>query len=340
MKAWNITGVREIMLEDRGAAPVPDDSVKIKMLKGALDTPDSLVFKGQAGAIPVVPGRQGMGIVSETGKNAVRFKRGDRVYAGPLSACGDCAACKAGRLRECAALGQYGIDRDGLLCDFAVLPQRDLYLLPNKVTDSESVFIERAAAGISVLDRLNTEKGEYVVIMGANATGILLAQLALYYQAVPILVDVRRDRLDIAEKLGVYYTVDAVSSDPLKKVFSITCGQMAESMVYALPCSLPLSRAFECVMPGGRAVVTGFAGSGEALSVNLAPLIDRQIAVSFVAAGVENIPTAINTFASGGIESDPLVTETIRFSEVDKFLADNADDPFKNIYTLVDIDRL
>lgn len=83
-----------------------------------------------------------------------------------------------------------------------VVPQSDLILLPPKVTPEEGVFIESVALAIAALDKLKLEKGEHIVIMGATGVGLILAQAALYYQAVPILVDLRRDRLELAERLG------------------------------------------------------------------------------------------------------------------------------------------
>src|SRR5262245_22545845 len=48
--------------------------------------------------LPLVPGHQIVGTVSETGKNAMRFKKGDRVGIPWLhSTCGECEFCKSER---------------------------------------------------------------------------------------------------------------------------------------------------------------------------------------------------------------------------------------------------
>lgn len=340
MKAYKITAPRTLVQVEEGAQAVPDNAVKVKMLKCAIGAVDGLVYKGGAGVLPVVPGRHGLGLVTETGKAVTKLKRGDRVYVGAPVPCGSCAACLKGKAKDCIDYKTPGLDADGLLCDFIVMPESDLFSLPQKVTDTETLFIERTAAGIGIIDALAAEKGEHIVIVGAGVTGLILAQLALYYQLVPILVDVHRDRLDIAESMGIYYTVDAVSSDPVKKIFSITCGQMAEALAYTMPSAMPFNRAFECLAPGGRAVISGRKGLNSGLNLDLEPLLMRRQTVKFLSVSPENTPSAINIFASGAIEADRLLTTSVPFADAEKVIAGFADDPTKYVYAAVDIDKI
>lgn len=318
MKGWKVLSAGEAVLEDMGAMPVPDDCIKLKMLTAALSLSETLTYRGKNGKLPVILGKSAVGMVSETGKDVTKYKRGDIVYVAPTCECGTCAHCKAGKPRECTNKGLLGKTTDGVMRDFMVVTESSVFLLPDFISEDDGVFVDMIASGISVIDALNPEKGEFIVIMGANAEGLVLAQLALYYQAVPIVIDNRHERLKIAEKLGVYYTVDATNSDPVKKVFSFTCGKMAEAMVYTVPSAFPVQRSFDCVMTGGKAAVFGTSGVTESANFNLnvASLISRKVTISFISDGCGNIHSAINSFASKAVDTAPLIDYKIKLDEV------------------------
>ena len=218
MKGWILSddGSR---IKETEAVRAGNKEVKIKMITAIV--PDSA---GNG----VIAGNDGVGMVTEVGDEVTSVKRGDRVFVRPVSACGACAKCRAGKRSECEKGVVYGKTADGTLRDFMIVPASDLILLPPQVDEETAIFTSLVATAIETFGRLNVEKGEHVVILGANAQGLIAAQVAIYYQAIPVLVDYREDLLDLGRKLGIYYTVNAVDADPVKKVFTITCGKMAE----------------------------------------------------------------------------------------------------------------
>lgn len=337
MKAWIITGENKIEQKDMGQQTVSPACVKLKMLSVALGAHEGVLF-GEGREI--IPGRNGVGLVTEVGSEVTGFKRGDMAYIRPVSACGECSKCRAGKRGECEHSYTYGMTEEGVLRDFIVVPQDDLILLPAKIAPSEGVFIESVALAIAALDALGPEKGEHIVIMGATLVGLLLAQAALYYQAVPILVDMRGDRLELAQKLGIYYTVSAVDSDPVKKIFSITCGKMAETMCYCPLSGLPLQRSFECLARSGRAAIAGFGDIKENMTFNFMPLLERNISLRSVSGGEDNYLSAVNMLASKAISVAPLVSRKLTFDEAGEVISELSDDKTKYISAVVEIDKL
>lgn len=338
MKAWKVIAQRQVRLSDLGSQAVSPDCVKLKMLASTVGVSEASLFNGASS--PVIIGRNGVGLVSETGSEVTGFKRGDKVYVRPVSSCGECGYCRSGRKSECEHSYTYGKSEDGVMRDFMVVPQSDLILLPSRVTPEEGVFIEQTALAISALDRLGTEKGEHIVIVGATQTGLLLAQAALYYQAVPILVDMRQDRLDLAEKMGIYYTINAVDTDPVKKIFSITCGKMAETMAFCLLSGMPVQRAFDYIGKGGRAAFVGLDDIETNLTFNYMPLLKKNISVCSVTGAGDNYLSAVNMIASKSVDVAPLVSKRIAFNEVGAAVEEVADDMSKYIALLVEIDKL
>lgn len=338
MKAWRIYKPSDVRLEELPAQPVGEKCVKLKVLKSAVSHTDNLVYEGKRSVKgPVTLGRHCVAMVTEVGAGVTNVVRGNKVALSPFSSCHNCEQCNQGRGENCAQKLEFGITEDGFLRDFAVVHCEDLYKLPERVSDSEALFLEHIAVGVNIIGKLNLEKGEHIVIAGATVTGILLAQAAMYYQAVPILLDVRQDRLDIAASLGVYYTVNTMESDALKKIFSLTGGRLAETCAFMAPQIMPLSRAFNFCMPHGRVAVCDGMSATEGLNADLRTVVDRQLEVFGVSSMGKNMLSAINMLANKSVKVAPLVSREIAFSEVADILEEMKQLPDKYIKVLVDM---
>lgn len=341
MKAWKVTSEREVVLEDLGAQAVSENCVKLKMLTASLDVAEVHLYEKGGAALPLILGRNGVGMVTEIGESVKGIKRGDYAYVRPVSSCGECSHCKSGRRNDCEKKYIYGKTEDGVMRDFVTVPQSDVIVLPQgRIAPGEGVFIETVALAISAIDRLSLDKGEHIVIVGATNAGLILAQAALFYQAVPILVDMRADRLAIAEKMGVYYTVNAMETDPVKKIFSITCGKKAETLAYCLRSGMPVQRSFDCLANRGRAVFVGFDDMDDNLTFNFMPLIARNVSVYAVSNAADSYLSAVNMLASHSVDVKPLAEKRITFDEVDKTLKEVAEDVTKYVTVLVDVDKI
>lgn len=306
MKGWILSddGSR---IKETEAVRAENKEVKIKMITAIV--PDLV-------RSDVVAGSDGVGMVTEVGDEVTSVKRGDRVLVRPVSACGACAKCRAGKRSECEKGVVYGKTADGTLRDFMIVPASDLILLPSQVDEETAVFTSLVATAIETFGRLNVEKGEHVVILGANAMGLIAAQVAIYYQAIPVLVDYREDLLDLGRKLGIYYTVNAVDTDPVKKVFTITCGKMAENLIYNIGSGVALTRAFDYIGARGRTAFVGEQSAKGEYNVNMLDALRKDASVYTVSGGGENIYSAINMLVGKAVDVEPLIEKRVSFEEV------------------------
>ena len=337
MKAWRVYEAGEIRCDELKSQTVGENCIKVKITCSTISPTDKLVFEGKLSAdkLPLIIGRQCVGMVTEVGENVTNVVRGDRVAVDPYGFCKQCANCKAGKQNECEKMLTYGVDEDGFMRDFVVVSADDVYKLPERVRDGDAVFIDHIAMALAALNKINPEKGEHIVISGANVIGIVLAQVAMYQQAVPILVDTLEDILAIAEELGVYYTVNSVDTDVQKKIFSLTGGRMADSVVHIASSQLPLSLSLEYVRLGGKAVVVDWDGAEDDMDVSLKPLLGKQLSLFGVNNGAKNIPSAINMLANKTVSVERLVSKEIEFAEVGKYIKEQIEMPNKYIKILV-----
>ena len=241
MKAWKITAPRTVEQISSPSEPVGPGQVKVKIGYCLVSRPDIMTYKAETAAeLPVVPGGSCCGMVVETGEGVGDLERGDRVFIHPQKYCGVCAACKAGHYSSCENVGYYGITCDGFMRDFAVVQSIDCTKLPERIQGRDAVFLDYIAIAVQTISALDIRKGEHIVIAGASTLGIILGQVALYYQTVPILVDTNPEYLDKASQLGIYYTINAAECNARNKIFHITGGKMAECAAHIASGLVPI----------------------------------------------------------------------------------------------------
>lgn len=318
MKSWRLHEQGKLTLDELPIQSVGEGCVKIKLLAGGIGVTDVQMFEGKLTppTLPLIIGRQCVALVTETGENVTGLSRGDRVAADPYMCCKTCAPCKAGKGDECEKMLCYGVDDNGFMSDFSVVPANALYVLPERIKDNDAVFMEHIALSINAVSKLGLDKGEHIVIVGADALGIILAQVALYYQAIPILVDTDEAMLRLAEELGVYYTVNSVTSDPMKKIFAVTGGKMAETVAYITTARMAFGRCLEYAAHNGRVALVGCTDSGGEIGGGLSVIRRRQLQLIGVNNGARLFPAAINLLATNAVDVHRLVSCEVPFSDV------------------------
>ncbi len=274
------------------------DSAKVIITKALLLREDFITFLGDERAVyPVIPARIGIGKISavSAGDNS-GFERGNRVFPHPETACGKCFECFQGDKNNCSDFNIAGKNADGFLRDFVVLENEDISLLPPSVNDYTALFIDHVAMCDKVIDQIKLSKGEYVVIVGGDVLGIFMAQLAMYYQAVPILVDNNQKNIEYAKRAGVYYTLFA-DNKLEKSVAELTGARLAKKVVYMTGSNLNSDIALK--LAGEHATVC-FAGFGTpSLRVNFNIALIKQLNFICVTNGYGNIDSAINLLSNG-----------------------------------------
>lgn len=328
MKAWRIYEPNTVRFDEMDSLPVGEGCVKLKMLRSAISYTDAQIYLGKLKVeYPLILGRQGVGMVTEVGANVTGYKRGDRVAVNSVAPCRVCGDCLDGRPYECRHALTYGESEDGFLRDFAVVSADDLIGLPDRITDTEAVFLEHIAMAINTVSELNLEKGEHIVIYGATLIGLILAQVAMYYQAVPVLVDMHADQLRLAEKLGVYYTVSLVDSDPYKKIFTLTGGKMAETVAFMSGCGISPSIALNHAAQGGRVAFIGWRELYDDHDTSIGPVIAKRLKVMGINGTGRHVQSAINILINKAVNVEKLVTKEVNIEDVGKTIADVAANP-------------
>lgn len=312
MNGWHITAPKKV--EDRIMDEVFDAQIdtKVMVTKSLITLAD--VMRYQSADKPnTVLGSYGIGIVSEPGQNLFDLKQGTRVYITPTLACKECYNCKNDEPNKCSDLRIAGNDFHGFLRTFVSTESSNLYYLPDNVTDTDALFIEHVSLSLSIIDKLDVQKGDHVAVLGATNLGIILSQLLIYYQAVPILIDVDEENLEIARKSGIYYTLNK-DDNWVKEVSSITGGKMAKSVVYMSDSEITARHAFSLAGYRVPIAITGMLNKNSTISFTTA--MKKQLIIHCVNTGFEYTSSSINLLANKACNIKNLKLETIKYADV------------------------
>jgi len=105
---------------------------------------------------------------------------GRRVVGEINLACGDCDWCARGLGRHCPRRTVLGIVKHpGAFQEFFTLPERNLHVVPDEISNEQAVFVEPLAAALEILDQAAIPKHENVAVLGDGKLGILIAQVLL-----------------------------------------------------------------------------------------------------------------------------------------------------------------
>lgn len=328
MKSWHIECSERIKLVE-SVLHKGDGEVKLKMSKVALSSTDISYF---ASDVPdknpelTVPGHSAVAYMSEDDPEA-GLKMGARVVVSPFVRYEEHGVKKVRVL---------GVDANGFLSDFVSVPAENVYALPDGIPDDEAIFAEYIALGNNVLNGLSVDKGDFIVIVGANTLGLILSQLALYYQMIPILVDLDADKLALAAGWGVYYMLNPTYDNLERRVEEITGGRMAEASVYVGD-GLPFNSALRLVKDKGEVVVAGYSVH-PGHNVDVSVILSKRLTLIGVSDGYGEMASAVNLLANRIIKTNGLINTRIEFENVPEIIDQCVKYPYQYNKILVTVD--
>lgn len=317
MRTWQITKTQQIDLVDRVETLTDIDSVKLRITKTLITSEDVVTYLGEDKKVkfPVVPCTAAVAQINELPVESPYFEKGTRVYVSAVRNCGKCPRCVNSHPESCYEFSVAGKTRDGFLKDFAVVPSKDVYVLPPSIRDEDAIYIELIKLALSVIDELKIEKGQHVAVIGATLLGSIIAQLIIYYQGVPILIDSSDEKLNLAAQAGVYYTVNSARNVE-KEVSSLTGGRMTAKVVHVVRSGEAFDLAFRLAAPAASVAFAGLSFPNVRLSFQSA--LEKRLRCFSVANGFGNSESAINMLANKAVDLsgyDIPVTDTKDIAE-------------------------
>jgi threonine dehydrogenase-like Zn-dependent dehydrogenase len=221
-------------LETDRPAPSPlTDEVMVRVLCAGICETDLQLIRGYMGFQGVL-GHEFVG-VAETGPFA-----GRRVVGEINCSCWTCDTCLAGRPTHCTNRTVLGIlNHDGAFADFISVPQRNLHVVPDSLSNDVAVFTEPVAAAFQVPAQIAVRREDRIVVLGDGRLGNLCAQVLAGISDHVLVVGKHTGKLALLENLGLSTTL--LSELPLERMADIVVDCTGSET--GLPTALQLVRA-------------------------------------------------------------------------------------------------
>ncbi|MGP4713427.1 MULTISPECIES: alcohol dehydrogenase AdhP [unclassified Psychrobacter] len=207
--------------------------------------------------LPLIPGHEGVGLITAVGDNVHHVKEGDRVGVPWLySACGHCTHCLGGWETLCLRQKNAGYSVNGSFAEYVLADADYVGIIPESVDSVEIAPV--LCAGVTVykgLKMTETKAGDWVVISGIGGLGHMAVQYAVAMGLNVAAVDIDDDKLAFAKKLGATVTVNAKDTDPGKFLKKEIGG--AHGVLVTAVSSKAFEQALSMLRRGGTLVCNG-----------------------------------------------------------------------------------
>jgi len=182
---------------------------------------------------------------------------GTDVALSPYTSCGTCASCRRGRPNACQFNQTLGVQRDGALTEFIVMPREKLY--PAKLMLKELCLVEPLTVGFHAVARGRVTESDTVAIFGCGGVGLGVVAGASARGARTICIDVDDEKLELARAAGGAYTINNTKEPLHSRLQDLTEGRGPDVVVEAIGSPATFRVAVEEVSFTGRVVYIGYA---------------------------------------------------------------------------------
>ena len=103
---------------------------------------------------------------------------GKRVVGEINVGCEKCDSCKIGMQRHCPNRTVLGIlNRDGAFAEYLSLPEKNIHVIPDSISDEQAVFVEPVAAAFEIKEQVSLKPDWKVAIVGDGRLAQLIASV-------------------------------------------------------------------------------------------------------------------------------------------------------------------
>jgi S-(hydroxymethyl)glutathione dehydrogenase/alcohol dehydrogenase len=320
------------------------DQVRVRLAAAGVCHSDLSARAGtMAWPRPMVLGHEGAGVVTAVGEDVAKVAVGDHVILAWNQPCRACYWCGRGEPWLCGNatedvlsnpygtvdgervqpfLGAGAFAEETLLLDRAVVPIADDVPL-----ETAALIGCAVTTGVgAVLRTAEVAEGDTVAIIGCGGVGLSVVQGARVAGASRVIaVDLKREKLELAERFGATDLIDASGDvDVVKAIRSATGGIGADHVFEVLGLSLTIRQAFSATRRGGTTVVVGVGSAKDKVEFSAMELFwMARTLVGCVYGNADpdvDFARMLELVGDGRLELDQLVTDRVDLADVEAAL--------------------
>jgi S-(hydroxymethyl)glutathione dehydrogenase/alcohol dehydrogenase len=326
-----------VAIEEVELAPPREDEVLVRVAAAGVCHSDVRLADGELGEgrWPLVLGHEGAGVVEAVGSAVTHVAPGDHVGFCIVPSCRACEECLAGRFHLCLPAGENG-PRGVLMDGTSRLALPDGTPLQHALMTA--CFAERtvvSAAGAvplphelplwqasllgcgvvtafgAVRNVARVEQGESAAVIGCGGVGLQVVAALRIAGASPIVaIDLDPAKLELALGRGATHAVEAGSTTTAARIARLT-GRGADHAFEVVGRPETMRLAWDCLRPGGTAVVVGLAPKGVEVALPAIEFLsDKGIQGSYYGSGdaAADLPRLAAYAVTGELDLSGVVT--------------------------------
>lgn len=230
--------------------------VKLKVLKSSVCGTDKHIYDWDEWSqktikTPQINGHEVLAEIVEVGSAVKNFKVGEVVACETHIYCGNCYLCRTGSAHVCECMEILGVNRDGIWCEYQVVPQNILWKVDG---------IDPIAAGVlePLGNAIHTSqysdlRGKHVMVMGAGPIGVMACLVSKVSGAATVTcVELNEYRQNMAMKMGINGIINPVTDDMHAKVAEITGGHGIDVVLEMTGAPAALKSACDIIIQDGE----------------------------------------------------------------------------------------
>jgi len=299
MKAAYFDGKKMDLLEEY-PDPSPEETLVKINLAGICGT-DLEILDGYM-SYQGIMGHEFVGVVI---KSQNKDLIGKRVVGEINVGCDNCPLCKDGLERHCPNRTVLGIlNRNGAFAEFLSLPEKNLHVIPDTITDEQAVFVEPLAAALEITQQIQIIPEWKIGIVGDGRLAQLITSVLKFHCVDIVCFGKHQNKLANLQKLGIITKIGIDSSDEHR----------FDLVVEATGNNSGFVDTMKLVKPRGTVILKSTVAAKE--NLDLTPTVVNEITI--IGSRCGTFKPAIDALALKRISIDNLVDITFpleRFQE-------------------------
>lgn len=336
MRAAALHAVGDLRIEER---PIPQPGPGEVLVRigvcGVCGTDAAEYDRGLISTPPVVLGHEFAGTVEALGEGVTEPPVGATVVCGAGISCGECKPCRTGRTNLCRRYRTAGLQVDGGLAGYAVVPAGTLLDVTDTGLPMDTLGLAQPMSiAVHVVRRSGLRSGQDAVVVGVGGIGAFIVYAAAATGARVIALDLSPERLELARALGAAET-HVAGRTPLAEI--LREGDVEADVLFEVSGSAAgLAEVFAAALPGAVIVPVGVQKAETPVALGALTLREYTIVGSVAHVIADDMPEAVRLLGSRADWSD-VASEVIALDQLlDRGLLPLRDGTADQIKTLVD----
>ena len=227
---------------------------------------------------------------------------GKRVVGEINAGCTKCDFCIRGMERHCPSRTVLGIlKRNGAFAEFLSLPEKNLHVIPDSISDEQAVFVEPLAAAFEINEQISLKPEWNVAVVGDGRLAQLIIQVIKLTCSNITCFGKHQNKLEGLIQSGIKIKIGIESNDE----------QLFDLVVDATGSNSGFTDTMKLVKPRGTVVLKSTITSRE--NLDLTSTIINEITLIGSRCGL--FKPAIDALATGVISVNSMIDSTFSLDE-------------------------